>query len=553
MKRTKKMLSLLLVSCLGLGLAACDSQGDVQQSGEQPVILAVSFGSSYNETREATIDASEAALQAAYPEYEVRRAFTSQIVIDILEEREQMEIDNVTEAMDRLVADGVKDVIVQPTHVIPGFEYDDVMKEISGYADKFDSMKVGDPLLTSDKDYDTMVEVLKEETAAYNAEGTAIVFMGHGTHHEANESYTRIEKRLHAAGLTNYFVGTVEGAPLVDEVLAKVDAGDYDKVVLLPLMIVAGDHANNDMAGDEEDSWKTVFTNAGYEVECVLNGLGQYEGIQKMIVDHAAAAMEEQKPVLLTVSFGTSYNDNRDLSIGAVETALADAYPEYEVRRAFTAQIVIDILEDRDGHDIDNVEEAMERLVADGVKEVVVMPTHVMNGFEYDDIVKEVSKYADKFDSLKIGAGLLTDAADYEEVVKVLAEETAAYNTEKTAVVFMGHGTHHEANATYTTLQEALNAAGYNNYFVGTVEGAPLVDEVLAKVNAGDYDKVVLLPLMIVAGDHANNDMAGDEEDSWKTVFTNAGYEVECVLTGLGQYEGIQKMIVDHAGETIAE
>ena len=553
MKRTKKMLSLLLVSCLGLGLAACDSQGDVQQSGEQPVILAVSFGSSYNETREATIDASEAALQAAYPEYEVRRAFTSQIVIDILEEREQMEIDNVTEAMDRLVADGVKDVIVQPTHVIPGFEYDDVIKEISGYADKFDSMKVGDPLLTSDKDYDTMVEVLKEETAAYNAEGTAIVFMGHGTHHEANESYTRIEKRLHAAGLTNYFVGTVEGAPLVDEVLAKVDAGDYDKVVLLPLMIVAGDHANNDMAGDEEDSWKTVFTNAGYEVECVLNGLGQYEGIQKMIVDHAAAAMEEQKPVLLTVSFGTSYNDNRDLSIGAVETALADAYPEYEVRRAFTAQIVIDILEDRDGHDIDNVEEAMERLVADGVKEVVVMPTHVMNGFEYDDIVKEVSKYADKFDSLKIGAGLLTDAADYEEVVKVLAEETAAYNTEKTAVVFMGHGTHHEANATYTTLQEALNAAGYNNYFVGTVEGAPLVDEVLAKVNAGDYDKVVLLPLMIVAGDHANNDMAGDEEDSWKTVFTNAGYEVECVLTGLGQYEGIQKMIVDHAGETIAE
>ena len=553
MKRTKKMLSLLLVSCLGLGLAACDSQGDVQQSGEQPVILAVSFGSSYNETREATIDASEAALQAAYPEYEVRRAFTSQIVIDILEEREQMEIDNVTEAMDRLVADGVKDVIVQPTHVIPGFEYDDVMKEISGYADKFDSMKVGDPLLTSDKDYDTMVEVLKEETAAYNAEGTAIVFMGHGTHHEANESYTRIEKRLHAAGLTNYFVGTVEGAPLVDEVLAKVDAGDYDKVVLLPLMIVAGDHANNDMAGDEEDSWKTVFTNAGYEVECVLNGLGQYEGIQKMIVDHAAAAMEEQKPVLLTVSFGTSYNDNRDLSIGAVETALADAYPEYEVRRAFTAQIVIDILEDRDGHEIDNVEEAMERLVADGVKEVVVMPTHVMNGFEYDDIVKEVGKYADKFDSLKIGTGLLTDAADYEEVVKVLAEETAAYNTEKTAVVFMGHGTHHEANATYTTLQEALNAAGYNNYFVGTVEGAPLVDEVLAKVDAGDYDKVVLLPLMIVAGDHANNDMAGDEEDSWKTVFTNAGYEVECVLNGLGQYEGIRKMIVDHAGETIAE
>ena len=339
----------------------------------------------------------------------------------------------------------------------------------------------------------------------------------------------------------------------MDEVLEKVDAGDYDKVVLLPLMIVAGDHANNDMAGDEEDSWKTVFTNAGYEVECVLNGLGQYKGIQQMIIDHASAAMEGQKPVLLVTSFGTSYNDNRDLSIGAVETALADAYPEYEVRRAFTAQIVIDILEERDGHEIDNVEEAMERLVADGVKEVVVMPTHVMNGFEYDDIVKEVGEYADKFDSLKIGTGLLTDDADYEELVKILAEETASYNTEKTAIVFMGHGTHHEANATYTTLQEALNAAGYNNYFVGTVEGAPLVDEVLAKVDAGDYDKVVLLPLMIVAGDHANNDMAGDEEDSWKTAFTNAGYEVECVLTGLGQYAGVQQMIVTHAGEAMSK
>ena len=560
MKLTKKIVSLLMALCLVLGLAACGTQGSETKDPanditdeQKPVILAVSFGSSYNETREATIDATEAALQSAYPDYEVRRAFTSQIVIDILEEREKMEIDNVEEAMERLVADGVKNVVVQPTHVIPGFEYDDVMKEISGYADKFDSMLVGAPLLTSDKDYDTMVEVLKEETASYNVDGTAVVFMGHGTHHEANESYTRIEKRLHAAGLTNYFVGTVEGAPLVDEVLAKVDAGDYDKVVLLPLMIVAGDHANNDMAGDEEDSWKTVFTNAGYEVECVLNGLGQYEGIQQMVIDHAGAAMEGQKPVLLAVSFGTSYNDNRDLSIGAVEAALEKAYPEYEIRRAFTAQIVIDILEERDGHQIDNVEEAMDRLVADGIKEVVVMPTHVMNGFEYDDIVKEVSEYEGKFDSLKIGTGLLTDEADYEELVKVLAEETANYNVEKTAVVFMGHGTHHEANATYATLQDALNAAGYNNYFVGTVEGAPLVEDVLAKVDAGDYDKVVLLPLMIVAGDHANNDMAGDEEDSWKTVFSNAGYEVECVLNGLGQYEGVQQMIVEHAGETISK
>ena len=233
-----RIISLLLVCCMLFGLVACGAQEtpettaapettsaapETEAAAEaKPVLLAVSFGSSYNETRDVTIGAVEAALQAAYPEYEVRRAFTSQIVIDILEEREGMEIDNVTEAMDRLVADGVKEVVIQPTHVMPGFEYDDVMAEIADYADKFDSMKVGDPLLTSDDDYDALVASLVEETAEYNVEGTAIVFMGHGTHHEANATYSRLEKRLHAAGYTNYFVGTVEGAPLIDEVIESV-------------------------------------------------------------------------------------------------------------------------------------------------------------------------------------------------------------------------------------------------------------------------------------------------------------------------------------------
>ena len=563
-----KIISLLLVCCMLLGLVACGAQEapettaapettsaapETEAAAEaKPVLLAVSFGSSYNETRDLTIGAVEAALQAAYPEYEVRRAFTSQIVIDILEEREGMEIDNVTEAMDRLVADGVKEVVIQPTHVMPGFEYDDVMAEIADYADKFDSMKVGDPLLTSDDDYDALVASLVEETAEYNVEGTAIVFMGHGTHHEANATYSRLEKRLHAAGYANYFVGTVEGAPLIDEVIESVKATDATKVVLLPLMIVAGDHANNDMAGDEEDSWKTAFINAGYEVECVLKGLGQYEGVQNLLVEHAGNAIEGQKPVLLAVSFGTSYNETRALTIDAVEDALQAAYPEYEVRRAFTSQIVIDILEERDGHEIDNVEEAMDRLIADGVKEVVVQPTHVMAGFEYDDVVKEVSEYEGKFDSLKISNPICVDDADYDALVKVLVEETAAYNAEGTAVVFMGHGTHHEANATYATLEAKLHEAGNTNYFIGTVEGAPLIDEVIESVKATDATKVVLLPLMIVAGDHANNDMAGDEEDSWKTAFINAGYEVECVLNGLGQYEGVQQILIDHAAAAIA-
>ena len=480
MKAFTKIISVLLVACMLMSLVACGTQGsegteapettnapatdapETEAPAEtKPVLLAVSFGSSYNETRDVTIGAVEAALQAAYPEYEVRRAFTSQIVIDILEEREKMEIDNVIEAMDRLVADGVKEVVVQPTHVMPGFEYDDVMAEIADYADKFDSMKVGDPLLTSDADYDALVASLLEETAEYNAEGTAIVFMGHGTHHEANETYSRLQKRLNAAGAANYFIGTVEAEPSLDTVLAAVQVSEATKVVLLPLMIVAGDHANNDMAGDEEDSWKTAFANAGYEVECVLKGLGQYEGVQNILIAHAGKAIEGQKPVLLAVSFGTSYNETRALTIGAVEAALQAAYPEYEVRRAFTAQTVIDILAERDGHDIDNVEEAMDRLIADGVKEVVVQPTHVMTGFEYDDVVKAVSEYEGKFDSLKISTPVVTTDADYDALVASLIAETAAYNVEGTAIVFMGHGTHHEANATYANLQQKLIDAGY--------------------------------------------------------------------------------------------
>jgi len=197
------------------------------------------------------------------------------------------------------------------------------------------------------------------------------------------------------------------------------------------------------------------------------------------------------------------------------------------------------------------VEEAMERLIADGVKEVVVQPTHVMSGYEYDDIVEEVSKYADEFDSLKIGVNLLNSDEDYARLVEVLTEEFKKYEKKDTAIVFMGHGTEHESNATYAKLQEAF--AGHENYFVGTVEAEPSLDDVVQMAKDAGVKKVVLAPLMIVAGDHANNDMAGDEEDSWKTVFEAEGFQVECVLQGLGQYEGVQQMIVDHVAATLAE
>lgn len=568
----EKIISVVLGICLLLSMTACGAAGNTQnQSTEpshapepeaeqtetaateakKPILLVVSFGTSYNETRDATIGAIEADLQAAYPEYEVRRAFTSQIIIDILKEREGLEIDNVTEAMERLVAEGVRDVVIQPTHVMPGYEYSDIVEEVSEYTSKFDSLTISRPLLISDEDYDAVVASLVEETAQYNTEGTAIVFMGHGTEHEANAAYERLQKRLNAAGYSNYFVGTVEGTPTVEDVLEGVRASEAQRVVLLPLMIVAGDHANNDMAGDEEDSWKTIFSNAGFEVECVLKGMGEYAGIRELLVSHARAAMEGQKDVILVVSFGTSYYETRKNTIDAIEQDIRAAYPDYEVRRAFTAQTIINILEKRDGYNIENVTQALERMVQEGVKNVILQPTHVMTGYEYDDMVAEASKFEGKFDSLKISRPVLVEDADYEALVSVLAKETEAYNADGTAVVFMGHGTEHEANATYTKLQAQFHLAGYRNYYIGTVEATPSVEDVLEAVKATDASKVVLIPLMIVAGDHANNDMAGDEEDSWKTIFTQAGYEVECVLRGMGSYPGVRQMILDHLSDTI--
>ncbi len=267
----------------------------------------------------------------------------------------------------------------------------------------------------------------------------------------------------------------------------------------------------------------------------------------------SAPTAEAMKPVLLVVSFGTSYNDSRDITIGAIENALADAYPDYEVRRAFTSQIIIDILKEREKLEIDNVTEAMDRLVADGVKDVVIQPTHVMNGYEYDDVIAEVTPYKDKFDSFKIGEPLLISDQDYSDVISAITTQTAAYDADGTAIVFMGHGTEHEANATYTKLQQKLIDAGHKNYFVGTVEAEPAVEDVLDMVKASGAKKVVLLPLMIVAGDHANNDMAGDEEDSWKSVFEANGFEVECVLEGLGQNTAIQQIFIKHVKAAIEQ
>ena len=253
-----------------------------------------------------------------------------------------------------------------------------------------------------------------------------------------------------------------------------------------------------------------------------------------------------KKPVILVVSFGTSYNNSREATIGAIEKAVQDANPDKEVRRAFTSQIIIDKLKERDGIEIDNVEEAFARLVKDGVKELIVQPTHVMSGFEYDDLMAVVNANRSKFSSVKVGSPLLTTDADYSAVIEAITAATAEYDDGKTLITFMGHGTEHASNATYAKLQSMLTDAGKANYCIGTVEAEPSIEDVVAAAKAGGYTRVVLEPLMVVAGDHANNDMAGDEEDSWKTVLQNEGFEVVPVLRGLGEIEGVRAVYVDH-------
>lgn len=254
---------------------------------------------------------------------------------------------------------------------------------------------------------------------------------------------------------------------------------------------------------------------------------------------------------LLVLSFGTSYNDSRRLTIGAIEGDLEKAFPDFSVRRGFTANIIIDHVQRRDNILIDDVDAALERAVNNGVKNLVVQPTHLMHGLEYDELVEEVGNYSDAFDQVVFGEPLLNSDDDFARVEKAITEWTASYDDGETAICFMGHGTEADSNEVYQKMQDLLTKDGYTNYFVGTVEAQPSLDDVLAKVQAGDYKRVVLEPLMVVAGDHANNDMAGDEDGSWKKTFEDAGYEVECLLRGLGENEDIRAIYVDHAKAAI--
>ena len=276
---------------------------------------------------------------------------------------------------------------------------------------------------------------------------------------------------------------------------------------------------------------------------------------------------------LLVVSFGTSFNDSRAEDIKGIEDALQEAYPDWAVRRAFTAQIIINHVQARDGEKIDNMQQALDRAVANGVKNLVVQPTHLMHGAEYDEMVEAIDAYKDKFESVAIAEPMLGEVGEDATVInddkKAVAEaitsqavSEASYDSadaaaeDGTAFVFMGHGTSHTANVTYDQMQTQMENLGYKNVFIGTVEGEPedtACDVVIDKVKEAGYKKVIIRPLMVVAGDHANNDMAGDDEDSWKTQFVESGAfdSVDSQIEGLGRIDAVEQLYVAHTQAAI--
>lgn len=322
-------------------------------------------------------------------------------------------------------------------------------------------------------------------------------------------------------------------------------------LMLTMLAACGGNPASKDNHADTQGSQNGE--NSGKE-DPGLNGAGGSGEEDEENYDTGDASLDDPRNgdgiganELMVVSFGTSYNDNRRLTIGAIEGAMEDAFPDWSVRRGFTSQIIIDHVLRRDGVSIDNVGQALDRAVNNGVKTLVIQPTHLMNGFEYNDLVDEVAGYADAFDAIAVGEPLLTSDEDFSAVAEAIVAATEEYDDGQTAIVFMGHGTEAASNGVYAKMQQVLTDAGNANYFIGTVEAEPSLEDMLAAVKAGGYTRVVLEPLMIVAGDHANNDMAGDEEGSWKTAFESAGYEVVCLVRGLGEMAPIQELFVQHA------
>lgn len=369
-----------------------------------------------------------------------------------------------------------------------------------------------------------------------------------------------------------------ETATEVETADAESDQEAADKVAALIDQIYVQERNDNtdEQCAEAKAAWDAL-TDAQKELVEGENADPDYFGRDTgdASKDDPLNADEIGENELLVVSFGTSFNDSRAEDIGGIEKALQKAYPDWSVRRAFTAQIIINHVQARDGEKIDNMDQALQRAVDNGVKNLIVQPTHLMHGAEYDELSEAVASYSDKFESVSIAEPLLGEVgsaddsvnSDKEAVAKAVTAEavkTAGYESldaakeDGTAFVFMGHGTSHTAKISYSQMQNQMNVLGYDNVFIGTVEGEPedtACEAVIEKIQEAGYKKVVLRPLMVVAGDHANNDMAGDDDDSWKSQFEASGVfdSIETQIAGLGQIPVIQDLYVSHTHAAMEE
>ena len=384
-----------------------------------------------------------------------------------------------------------------------------------------------------------------------------------------------------AASTDSAAASTVVGESAAESTAEDADEGDADEVAakncadLIDAIYVQERSADTDAQCEAAKAAWDALTDTQKELVEGENADPDYFGRDTGDAgkDDPRNADDIGENELLVVSFGTSFNGSRAADIKGIEDALQAAYPDWSVRRAFTAQIIINHVQARDGEKIDNMDQALDRAVANGVKNLVVQPTHLMHGAEYDEMCEAVEQYRDKFDSVAIAEPLLGEVgedaavinADKEAVAAAITAEavkTAGYDdaaaaaADGTAFVFMGHGTSHTAKVSYSQMQTAMQTLGNDNVFIGTVEGEPedtACDAVIEKVKEAGYTKVILRPLMVVAGDHANNDMAGAEDDSWLSQFNDADCfeSVDTQIAGLGEIGDIQQLYVDHAGAAI--
>ena len=360
------------------------------------------------------------------------------------------------------------------------------------------------------------------------------------------------------------------------ETVTDADRKAADKVAALIDAIYVQERTDETdrQCADAKDAWDAL-TDAQKELVEGENADPDYFGRDTgdASKDDARNQDEIGENEILVVSFGTSFNDSRVADVKGIEDALQEAYPDWSVRRAFTAQVIINHVQARDGECIDNMDQAMERAAANGVKNLIVQPTHLMQGAEYDEMMETVETYTDQFETVKIAEPLLgevgTDATvinnDKKAVAEILTREAVAcagYESleaakeDGSAFVFMGHGTSHTAKVSYSQMQTQMNELGYDNVFIGTVEGEPeetSCEAIIEAASQAGYTKVILRPLMVVAGDHANNDMAGEDEDSWVSMFTASGKfeSVDAQIAGLGEISAIQQIYVAHVADAM--